>query len=122
MRRFLPYPATGNRRKAMLTIAVMVCLVVLGALAAAWTRTLVLERRAIENRHQRLQAEYLARSGMERARTKAETGDYAGETWRVEANELDGRHGGTVQIDLRPSSTEPDTRLVKAVARFPAQT
>jgi hypothetical protein len=105
---------------ASLTLTVMICLTLVTALSVAWLRNLVLERRAVDARQQRVQAEYLVQSGLARGAAKVRAdARYAGETWRIEPGELDGWRAAAVTIEVTRPDTPSHSRVIKVVARLP---
>ncbi len=103
-------------------MSVLVCLALVTVLFSVWIKTVVEERRQVRAIEDRMQAEYLADSGLRRAAARlAADADYAGETWQVEAGDFSGPRGGTVSIEVRRESDEPLARVVRAVADFPKE-
>jgi hypothetical protein len=122
---------TGIRpRRAYILITVLVCLAVVLTLATAWLRTLALERQHARADARGVQAEFLAASALSRAAARlAADADYAGETWRVNADSLAAptggpkgggpKGGGTATITVSALADRPRARRVTAVADFP---
>ncbi len=112
-------PSPSSRR-AMLTVSVLVALTVVMALAAAWTKAIVVERRVVRAQAERVQAEYLALAGLGRgaAQVRATPG-YTGETWRIGGDSWGGKRGASVVIRVEPVANEATARIVKVEARFP---
>lgn len=113
-------PHAAGRRRGIVAAALVVALFVLillagGLLRVAWARHS--ERRAAERR---LQAEWLAESGLDRAAARlAADRDYRGETWAVPPEDLGGRDAGAVRIEVRPVPDRPDLRTIRARADYP---
>jgi type II secretory pathway component PulK len=111
----------GNRRRG---VALIIALVVLALIATAGTALLkaTLSRRreaALEERH--AQARWLAEAGLGRARARLLADPaYDGETWEVAAEELSGRHNGSVRIAIAPEEGRADRRRVTVQADYPA--
>ena len=108
------------RRRGVILIVVLACLVVAGMVSLSVARQTLLARRAVDASQSRLQAEWLAEAGLERAaaRLAAEPG-YTGETWRIQASELDGIHDAEVQITARPVSGRTGRWSVEIRADYP---
>ena len=97
-------------------VALTVASVVFGSLLAAGTQ----QRRYLRQQQTRLQATVLAESGVERAAARlVSDAEYAGETWRVPAEEIGGKHAGRVEILVEDLPDQPQRRRVRVVARYP---
>jgi type II secretory pathway component PulK len=104
----------------MLLISVLVSMAVAMALFASWMKTISLEREQMRAQQIRLQAEYLADSGLGRAAAQlAADINYVGETWRIAPDSLAGR-GATVEIRVT-SADQRRARKVRVVANYPAE-
>jgi hypothetical protein len=102
-------------------ISVLVCMAVAMLLVGSWLQTAAIERRQLRGQEDRLQADWLAESGLERAAARlAADESYAGETWRIAADELGGRAAGEVVIRVESLADHPRGRLVHVQADFPA--
>jgi hypothetical protein len=109
-----------KRRGGSITIAVMVCLVVMTALAGVLLRAGQAGREAIRGEERRLQAEWLAESGLARASARlAEGRDYAGETWEIPAEAIGGPDPAVVTIAVETPDGQPGRRRVRVRADFP---
>jgi hypothetical protein len=104
----------------MAMISVLVILMILGGFSLTLARTLASKRRILRNEEQRIQAEWLAEAGIERAaaRWKA-TGEATAETWMIPPEELGGRGGGKVTIAFDPPMPESKSRHVRITAEYP---
>jgi Tfp pilus assembly protein PilX len=111
----------GSRRGAF-TVVVLVALLVAGMLVASLLRMALLQDRQLGYEQFRLQATWLAESGLERAvsRSFAEP-DYAGETWRLEPDQLGGAAAATVVIRLEKTETKTGQRTIIVEAAFPSE-
>jgi hypothetical protein len=117
-----PRSARAARRRAAIMMSVLVSIGVVLALFVAWTRTLVIEQRAVEAQQRRVQGEYLARSGLERAEAQlAMSAGYQGETWRIEPASLGRQVGAAVVIRVETLADRPTVRQVEVQARVPEQ-
>jgi len=109
-----------RRRRAMLLVTMLVCLTVVMALVAAWMKTIALERRHVRAASDRVQAEYLATSGVERAMAQlAANPTYTGETWRIDADSLGARAGARVVIKIVDAADNSPGRRAVVEASFP---
>ncbi|MBN2475806.1 MAG: hypothetical protein JXB62_14435 [Pirellulales bacterium] len=96
------------------------CLVIVSALLVSAVKLVALGRKATDVHSWRIQAGWLAESGLERAAARlAADAAYAGETWTLSAEQLGGRSGATVEITLESVADRPDQRLVRVQANYP---
>ena len=118
-KRYHPRP----ERRGSAIVAVVVCLVAITTICGALLRVGLEERRILRGEEHRLQAEWLAESGMARAVARlAESDDYDGETWEIPANALGGASPGLVKIVVTDVKSEPRHRLVTVQADYPSGT
>jgi hypothetical protein len=104
----------------MAMIAVFVLLMILGGYSLTLVRSLSANRRMLQTEEQRLQAEWLAEAGLERAAAKLRaTGETAPETWNIAGDELGGRGAGRVEIAWDPPLPESKRRHVRIEAEYP---
>ena len=83
---------------------------------------LLTEHRQLRDHDDRLQAMWLAESGLQRASVRlAGSADYTGETWVVSAESLGGDRDGRVEICVEPVADEPNARRVHVTADYPAE-
>ena len=106
--------------RGMTVVAVLVCLIILTMISGVVLKVSVARRELARSQERRLQAEWLAESGVERAIARlALDRDYTGETWSLPAREL-GR------TEHAPTGTSPATadapaaRITIKVERVPA--
>jgi len=117
-RRF--YNDRRPRRGAVLIILIAVFAVIM-ALAAVWAKRTVVEHRRQRRVEQRAQAEWLAEAGVRRAAARLSIDpEYDGETWSIDANELNQRASAEVEIQIEPVTDSANLRLI-ARARYPAR-
>lgn len=109
---------TVPRRGTVLLVA-MVCLSLVTLVLGGLLRLAVAHRRQVQQAHTLRQAEWLAEAGVERAahRLSADP-NYAGETWRLDEDDLGTGHAGQVVIAVGP---EPSggRRPVRVEATYP---
>jgi hypothetical protein len=108
------------RRRGMVAVAIVAVLIVLVILSGSLIRVIWLRHSDLRGSERRLQAEWLAESGLDRAvaRLALEPG-YVGETWNIAATELGGRDEATVKIGVTAVPDKPDRRAVRVVADYP---
>jgi Tfp pilus assembly protein PilV len=113
-------PRKAEPRRGMLAIAVLVCLIVLTMIAGALLRVEAARREEVRSQERRLQAEWLAEAGIQRAlaRLAAEPA-YTGETWNVEARDLGTADAATVTIAVERPPDDPKGRTIRARADYP---
>lgn len=101
-------PRIPARRSGSILVVALVVLSVALLVLAAVVRLVLLEQRSARGMEHRLQAEWLAEAGRERARLAAADSAYTGETWEVAADQLGGGSPGRVVIRVqRLESGEP---------------
>jgi hypothetical protein len=100
-------------------VAVLVCLIIITIMAGALLRVGLSQREQVKAQEHRLQAEWLAESGIERAaaRLAADPG-YKGETWEVAARDLDSTDDALVSITVEPAHGSKG-RQVRVQADYP---
>jgi hypothetical protein len=102
-------------------MTVLVCLAALMMVSGSWLRTIVLAQRHVRADADRLQAEFLAESGLERAAAQlALDANYQGETWTLDRQTLNQRGGAAVTIRVAAVADQPRSRRVTVEAVFPA--
>ena len=95
-------PKPCNRRRGMVLLFVLAVIAIATVRMVTLARTMVAVREELQTQAWRLQAGWLARSGLQRAVTRlADKPDYAGETWKIAADEIGGPEGTAVRIDVR---------------------
>jgi len=125
---------TSNSRRGMTTIAVLVCLLIITLISGALLKVGVAQRDLSRDRERRLQAEWLAESGADRAIARLTVDPtYTGETWPITARELGlpeataptgstgqaDRSGAIVTIAVEPIAGYPNRRRIRAQADYP---
>ena len=101
-------------------IVIAVCSVIALAAIAALARIATEERHADRLRFWNLQAEWLAEAALEKAAASlAENTEYAGETWNLSHEEMAGRYGAAVKIDVEPVANLSTQRIVRVQVDFP---
>ncbi len=109
-----------RRRRGSIAIAVMVCLVVIILITGVLLRAGRAGREVIRGEERRLQAEWLAESGLSRASARlAEARDYTGETWEVPAEAIGGAEPAVVTIAVETPDGQPGRRRVRVRADYP---
>ena len=108
------------RRRAFALLAVLIALAVVAVLVTGWIGSGIGRRAHARQAEQRLQADWLAESGLDRAAARlAANASYTGEVWNIPGKELSGPDGATVDIRVAPTGDSAKKR-VTAVADYPA--
>ena len=109
-----------SRRGAILVVA-LICLTLSTLLLGSLLKSAILHRKQMRYEEYRLQAEWLAESGLERTADRlAENADYPGESWRIDADQFNGQHAALVTINIDRPKDRPGIRIAKIVATYPA--
>ncbi len=107
-------------RQGAAVIVAIVCLAVASVVFLALLRTIIAQRETVQTEAWRVQAAWLAESGLERAVARlAKDRRYSGETWTIPAELLDTRNGAVVTIEIQPVPEDSNARLVRVQADFP---
>ena len=102
-------------------IVVLAGLAVTMVMFLAAMKLILVQRKSIELTAWRIQANWLAESGIQRAAARlAADANYRGESWNVSAEELGGRDGGAVTIRVEPTPDKADRRTVRVDADYPS--
>jgi hypothetical protein len=108
-----------KERRGVLTVAALVCLLVVMLIAAGVLRLVRSERGLLENEERRLQADWLVESGLERALARLGTEPaYRGETWSLPAEDLGGAAAAVVTVTVEPGPRAGE-RLLRVQADYP---
>lgn len=108
-------------RRGIALVPAMVCLLLVGLLLTASLRMARTQRGAASEAEKRVQAEWLAESGMSRAVARlAADRKYAGETWKVPGKALGNESGATVEIGIEPVPEKSAERRIRVQASYPA--
>jgi hypothetical protein len=104
----------------MTAVAVLVCLVVITMIAGVLLKAGRAQRERVRAQERRLQAEWLAEAGIQRAlaRLAADSG-YRGESWEIAARDLESPDAALIAIAVEPASEDPSRLRVRARADYP---
>jgi type II secretory pathway pseudopilin PulG len=112
--------ATRARRRGLTAVAVLVCLIIITMVSGAVIRVGVARRDEVRAQERRLQAEWLAEAGIQRALARLDADPaYTGETWDIAARDLDSADGAVVTITVGPAAGEPKRKVVRVQADYP---
>jgi len=102
------------RRRAMAIMLVVVILAVLAAVTAGLACAITADRQILDNHQHRLQATWLARSGLELACSRLLAGakDYTGGSVELIPK-------SQIRIEVHPEKDSPQSFLVTCTARYP---
>lgn len=108
-----------RQRTGVILAAVLMTLLVVVWIGTELTRTSVLRRREVQQAEQRQQAFWIGESAVHRAlHALAQSPDYGGETWEVDADTLGAGDPGQAVISIE-SSEEEETKRVVIRAYYP---
>lgn len=113
-----------SRRKprGAVLVMVLVCLLVVSTMSISLARTIVNHHRQSKRHQFKLQAMWLAEAAVDRAVAQIrKTPDYQGESWKVGADELDGRHAGVATIHVERLDDASESIAVRVEADFPSE-
>lgn len=109
-----------SKRRGLTAAAVLVCLMVVTIVSGVLVKQGVAYRERVRAQERRLQAEWLAESGVERAFSRlAAKPDYAGERWEIAAEALG--QPAVVTIEVDPPSAQNEERVVRVQADYPPE-
>jgi len=101
-------------------VAVMVCLLVVLLMSAALVQGILAQSRQARVEQQQLQACWLAESALDRALAQLRTSSgYAGEEWRVTAEQGGEPQAGTALIRVQTIDDDSRVRLVTVAVFWP---
>jgi Tfp pilus assembly protein PilX len=125
----------STSRRGLTTVAVLVCLLIITLISGALLKVGLARRNMGREHERRLQAEWLAESGVDRALARlARDRNYSGETWPISATDLGLREVGAttastgsadrsaaiVTIAVEPIPGEANRRRIRVQADYPA--
>lgn len=120
-RHFLPVARTQGAppRRGAIAIIAMIAILLASAVGAAVLKTSLADRQVVQSQQDRLQADWLAESGLARADARlASDPEYRGETWTIPAGELGDLARGSVVIRVESDAGRPRVRRVTAAAVY----
>jgi Tfp pilus assembly protein PilX len=107
-------------RRGLMIIPALVCLVIVALLCSILLKQVHTQRGQVRWEERRMQAEWLAESGLARAAARlAANRGYKGETWEIPAKALAATSDGVVQISVEAIENQPARRRVRVVADYP---
>jgi Tfp pilus assembly protein PilV len=116
-----------HRRSGFVLLIVMVLMAIATVVIAGWAKIVLVENRQAHAAEDRLQAQWLAESALQRAGSQLIANrHYQGETWQVSAADLGreagvaGQAGGAVVILVETPAGREQARRVRVQADFPA--
>jgi|SRR5579872_6607716 len=124
MKRILTRPPSHRAatRRGAFAIVVLICLVVAGTIVASLLKMALLHDRQLSSEQNRLQAAWLADSGLDRAANRlAREAGYTGETWKIDPAQLGGVDAALVTIRVQKSEADAANRTIVVEAAYPAE-
>jgi hypothetical protein len=116
---------TSTRSQGLTVVAMLVCLIIVTVVSGAVLKIGLAHRELARAQERRLQAEWLAESGAQRALARLSTNrDYAGETWSLSAQDLGlsekaSESAATVLISVEHGTADRNRCRVKVTADYP---
>jgi type II secretory pathway component PulK len=108
-----------NTSRGMTVVAVLVCLVIITLVSGAVLKVSLAQRELTRSQERRLQAEWLAESGAQRAMARlASDRDYVGETWSLTAQDL-GQSERPSTVTTQGEPQRAVAQILIAVERVP---
>ena len=110
--------ANHQRRRGMVLVAALVCLVVVMALLGHMLVGALRTGRQMHRERDRRQCELLLQAGQGRAALRiAADASYAGEVWNIPAAEIGGQSEGQVTIQVSKNANSPPH--IRVLAEYP---
>lgn len=121
---------TKSGRRGLTAVAVLVCLVIVTLISGVLLKIGLAHRDQVRSQQHRLQAEWLAQSGLDRGLSRlAADRAYSGESWKLSHRDLGlpevaGQEQGpaavvTIQVERAGSPGAAEQRLIKVQADYP---
>ncbi len=116
---------TGRSSRGLTVVVVLVCLIIITLVSGAVLKIGLAQRELAHAQERRLQAEWLAESGAQRALARlAVDSTYTGETWTVSTddlgqNEKSAESAGNVAIAVDSVAADSGRRRVRITADYP---
>jgi type II secretory pathway component PulK len=116
---------TVSSSRGLTVVAVLVCLIIITLVSGTVLKIGLAQRELARAQERRLQAEWLAESGAQRAMARlAADSTYKGETWSVSAQDLGqseriSESAATVAIAVERDAADPARRRVIVTADYP---
>ena len=106
--------------RGLTAVAVLVCLIIVTMVAGSVLKVALAQRDQTRAQERRLQAEWLAEAGIQRAlaRLATEPG-YTGETWEISASDLGSADAALVAITVGRGADDGKSRQIRVQADFP---
>jgi len=102
-------------------VIVMICLLVSSLIVGALLKLALMQSRQLVQERCRVQAEWLADSGLERAASRlAADPNYGGEIWSIEPDSIGGQEAGLITIKVEKDRVQTQNRSVTIEAVYPA--
>jgi type II secretory pathway component PulK len=108
------------RRRGVILLLSVASLAIVMILLATFLKDVAMRRRQMRQTLQRLQTSWLVESGFERAMAAlAADPAYGGETWRIDAAQLEARNAAEVRIKVHRIPGQLQRRRIVVEAEFP---
>jgi type II secretory pathway component PulK len=110
-----------EKRAGMTSVAVLIGLMVIALICAGLLKVAMARRAEIGMEERKIQALWLAESGLDLGTTKLRTSaDYNGETWVLTSEDLAGRGSAIVKIEVEKVEGSAESHKIRVQADFPS--
>lgn len=107
-------------RKGSVLVIVMICLLLISLLMSSLLKSALLQRRQIIREQNRVQAEWILESALERAaQQRLENNEYKGEVWEISPMDLGTRYAGSAEITLKTEGKDDRQISIQARVIYP---
>lgn len=114
-------PRAQRDRRGVLVVVVIVAMLVMSMLSLSVVRTGVEQFRNLRRQQDRIQSQWLAQAGLQRALAALQDdATYTGEVWSVSAVDLHASEGAEITIVVEQPQADSPQRIVRVSAEFPA--
>jgi type II secretory pathway component PulK len=108
-----------NQRRGTILVVILVCFIVAAVVIGLLVKSAAVEHKTAVAHLRSLQAQWLAEAAVQRAAARlVADANYAGETWTIPAEELDG-NGGVARIRVEAVADKPGAHRVSIEADYP---
>lgn len=107
-------------RRGMALVVALVALAIFTMLSAVLMKSMLMQRRQVQDNERAAQAMWLVEAGLQRARARLVSDpDFTEERWELNAEALGGRYAALVTIAAYRIEGKPDQRRIAVEAEYP---
>lgn len=115
------YQAYRVNRRGTIILIPMICLVLSLAIIGELLQQTSIELKQLKKGQYHLQSNWLADAAAQRAVEKLiHQQNYAGETWKLPAEEIGGKFPGEVIIEIKRTTSNSQSLTIRTLASYPA--